>query len=74
MRLTTILTLPGADLAEKWDRLKEWAAQKVAWGIPRRAAYWAFIRIATSNTDGYPGDLTVAEVLDREEGVEEASL
>jgi hypothetical protein len=43
MRLTTILTLPGATLSEKGRRIRDWVAQKVAGILPRRVRYWSTI-------------------------------
>lgn len=66
MKLTTILTLPGATPAEKWDRLKEWAAMNAAWALPTSVAYWAFIRMGVNGVgNDNPGDLKFMEVLDR---------
>lgn len=66
MRLRTIITLPGADLAEKKERLSEWAAQTIAWHLPKKVAYWAFIRMGVDGIgDDIPTDLSFMDVLDR---------
>lgn len=48
--------------------MKEWAARNVAWALPRRVAYWAFIRVAGWATTGplrerISTDVTIGEVL-----------
>lgn len=64
MRITTILTLPGATPAEKWDRFKEWAAMGAAWALPRSIAYWAFIRIGVEAIgDDNPTEQNFMDVL-----------
>lgn len=42
MRLTTIWTLPGMDLTERFRRTRDLAAMRVAWRLPRRVRYWVF--------------------------------
>lgn len=37
----------------------------LAWKLPERVVYWCFIRMATENCPGYPGDQTVGEVVRR---------
>lgn len=68
MRLMTIVTLPAATPAEKWDRFKEWTVQQIAWHLPKRVMYWAVVRAAVSVTDGNPSDLTVMDVMERMDG------
>jgi hypothetical protein len=36
----------------------EWLAIKLAWLLPRRVAYWAFIRVSTYRETENPGDTT----------------
>ena len=38
------------------DRLKEKLAIAIAWALPRRIAYWAFIRVTTYREPGNPGE------------------
>jgi hypothetical protein len=37
----------------------------VAWLLPRRLAYWAFVRVATNNCEGNPGEQRVLEPMER---------
>lgn len=68
MRLKTILTMPGLDKAERISRLKEWAAIKIAWAVPKQVAYWAFVRlVVTAEPNGDPTNLTVKEIMERSE-------
>lgn len=46
-------------------RLNERFGYFVAWLLPRSVAGWAFIRVATDNYDGNPGEQTVGEVMNR---------
>lgn len=67
MRLGTILTLPGATLAEKGRRLRDWAAQKMAHALPRRVRYWSTmgdIAKATMTSPDVPAT-PLSDVLDQ---------
>lgn len=43
MKLTTIWTLRGMRLRERFNRTGEWALRGIAHRLPRRLAYWSFI-------------------------------
>jgi hypothetical protein len=47
------------------ERLIEKLAIAVAWALPRRVAYWAFIRVATFNEAGNPGETTASTAAKR---------
>lgn len=36
---------------------------KLIWALPRRVAMWAFIRVATADYNGNPGERTVLDAL-----------
>lgn len=60
MKLSTIWTLPGADLKEKLKRTRELAELKAAKRlVPKRVAYWVFILLGT---EAIRHDETVPEV------------
>lgn len=37
----------------------------LSWKMPRRLAYWVFIRVAVTGNERYPADQTVGEVARR---------
>lgn len=50
----------------KQEKIVRW----IAWKLPQRVLYWAFIRYAAGPWD-YPGEVTVAEVMRRREAEKE---
>lgn len=55
----------------RWERLKEWAAIKVAWRLlPKRVRMWVIYRAAADATSGkwgnvHPGEVLAFELIDR---------
>lgn len=47
------------------ERLKEKLAIAVAWALPRRIAYWAFIRVSTNGEQGNPGETKALDAANR---------
>lgn len=47
------------------EEFRERLAMKIAWMLPRRIAYWCYIRVAVYNEDGNPADQTVDQPLMR---------
>ena len=47
------------------ERFKEKMAIAVAWALPRRIAYWAFIRVTTEGCEGNPSDQAVTDIQKR---------
>jgi hypothetical protein len=47
------------------ERLKEKLAIAVAWALPRRIAYWAFIRVTTHGERGNPGETKAIDAAKR---------
>ena len=45
--------------------MKEKLAIAIAWALPRRIAYWAFIRVATEGSNEYPAEQKVDEIMKR---------
>lgn len=57
-------------LEQSWERVIIW----VAWHLPRRVAYWAFIRVGVHDYNLDPGGRTLAHALNHwaSEGESEA--
>ena len=47
------------------ERTKEKIAIALAWALPRRVAYWAFIRVTTSGEQGNPGETRAIDAAKR---------
>ena len=43
------------------ERVRIW----LAWRLPRSVAYWAMVRVVTSDYDGDPTERSVVEALER---------
>ncbi len=55
-----------------WYEWRYWAQRKVdqwavaiAWRLPRKVAFWAFVRVATEGCEDNPTDQGVKEIVDR---------
>lgn len=44
MRFKTIWSIPAMSLSERFSRTRDWAAQKVAAGLPVRVRYWVTLQ------------------------------
>lgn len=44
MKFTTIWTMPGMSLGEKFRRTRDWAAMIIASSLPLRIRYWVTIQ------------------------------
>jgi len=70
VRITTIWTIPGMDLAERVRRTRDALNMALAARIPKRVKYWAFVQ-SYSSTLG-PGDVvgehSVTDAMKRLEG------
>lgn len=53
---------------ERFRRYREYLCMGLAWALPLRVAYWAFIRVATWKYPEHPAFRTVAEAQARWEG------
>ena len=40
----------GMDIKYEWDKFKENFLMKIAWIMPKRLAYWCFIRVSSHAT------------------------
>jgi hypothetical protein len=47
------------------ERMIEKLCIAVAWAMPRKLAYWAFIRVATEGSNEYPAEQPVNECMKR---------
>lgn len=57
MKLSTIWTLPAMSLTERLRRTADWAALTIAFHLPKRVKYWAFIHVSAQAI----GDAVVTE-------------
>lgn len=49
-----------------WMQRKiERLAIAIAWRLPRKVAFWAFVRVATEGCEDNPADQSVGEIMDR---------
>ena len=48
-------------MSQYLERLAIW----LAWRLPRRLAYWAYVRVAPEGADDYPADQSVVEPMQR---------
>jgi len=55
------------EIEDQWEtgRLQEKLVIWLAWHLPKRVVYWAFIRVATYDYQFDPGGRTVSHALDR---------
>lgn len=73
MKLSTIWTLRGLPLRERFARTGEWAMRAVAHRLPRRLAYWSFIDTGSRHMrrDEVVPDVRYMDLLERaSKGVE----
>ena len=54
MRLTTIWTLRGMPIRERFARTGEWLIQSAAHRLPRRLAYWSYIDSTARHSMRHP--------------------
>lgn len=60
---------------DAWRRGRERALMWIAWHLPRKLAYWAFVRVAAHGTTGewsgsVPDQLNIMEAMRRWDGVQ----
>lgn len=66
MKLTTIWTIPAMSVRERLHRTRDWAAMGIAYRLPTRVRYWAFVFASLDALDGeVPSGRTFDEVHQR---------
>jgi hypothetical protein len=67
MKLTTIWTLPGMAFAERVRRTVDSVACSVAYRLPKRIKYWAYIHVGSGvmRPDEVVPEVTYMELLER---------
>lgn len=67
MKLTTIWTLRGLPIQERFNRTGEWLCRSIAHKLPKKIAYWSFIdttcKFTVINPNAIVPDIRVMDVI-----------